>query len=178
MKTLIEDVETFCRDLKDKEYLNMCAGSLEICPREWSRTGEVKLHLHVFWSAPQCKSVFNDDHSPFFFKGSRPHFPGSLGNDAFEVNHAGHIRMNSDNRRNRKSKKGATKIAMYYLTCPKIGKVFSWSSHKAFEDFTVPPSVITNLVALQKMHVDHAKAEFVKTATDVKKYLDNLDFIA
>lgn len=171
---LLEEVKTWAQELKDTKFLQCVAASLEVCPREWQQNQRIKLHVHLFFQGKSTICIYDDERSSsWFFKGSRPTFlnSGSL-NDLYDVNRGNPSASKAV--KQMRCRKQAPKAAMYYLCCPKKGSVGHWTSHQPWEDFVVPPSLITQLVALKKMTFEAARREFYNTATDVKKYLDNL----
>ena len=64
---------------------------------------------------------------------------------------------------------------MYYLQCPKFGKIFSCGSVQPFHDYLVAGEWIFNLVQAGKMDLAAARSEIIKTAKNLPRLLSNLD---
>ena len=64
---------------------------------------------------------------------------------------------------------------MYYLQCPKQGKVFSGGSIEPFKTYLVNGEWVMNLVQAGKLDLQCARAEIIKTAKNLPRLLSNLD---
>ena len=64
---------------------------------------------------------------------------------------------------------------MYYLQCPKWGKVFSKGNIEPFHTYLVSGEWVMNLVQAGKMEPQVARQEIIKTAKNLPRLLQNLD---
>ena len=129
------------------------AFSFEICPISLREHRVVRVHAHAALrrgSRLKVKSA-----STYTWLDSVPHVANVVG--------SGRCRQSGDNQ------------AMYYLQCPKKGKVFSKGNIEPFHTYLVSGEWVMNLVQAGKMDPQVARQELVKTAKNLPRLLSNLD---
>ena len=127
--------------------------AFEICCSTLRDKRVVRLHAHA--SVRKGKRTKLSSALTYAWMGGEPHL-------AFQVN-AGRCRQSGDNQ------------SMYYLQCPKKGKVFSKGNIEPFLTYLVSGEWVMNLVQAGKMDPVLARAEIVKTAKNLPRLLQNLD---
>jgi hypothetical protein len=130
-------------------YSHAC--SLEVCTETFKRSGEVRLHGHVFLRASRLRL----SKAQVMFKGSCPH----KGDDCFGS----------------RSSRAGSNAGMYYLHAPKYGQLFSGGSLQPFRDYPVQGAWVLSLLQSEKIGFAEARREIVRSAKDLPRLLANLD---
>ena len=128
--------------------------ALELCTTTLREERVVRVHAHASMRKGGSKARVRDPHA-YAFRGSLP-FLASVVSMA-------RCRTSGDNQ------------CMYYLQCPKWGKVFSKGNIEPFRTYLVSGEWVMNLVQAGKMEVAVAREELIKTAKNLPRLLSNLD---
>ena len=75
------------------------------------------------------------------------------------------------------SKKKSVGAGHYYVVAPKLGSIFTASSHKPFKHYSINPMWISNLLQQQKMSFASARLQYVLCAKGLPTHLCNLDLL-
>ena len=129
------------------------AASMEICMDTWKSEKQVRVHLHFSWKTQQrlhCRNM-----ALWTFRGCKPHI--SLCVAILATRAVG------------------SWCGMYYLVCPKIGKVFSSSSKEPFLQFPVSGEWIFALLQGEKIEIDDAREQLIRTGKGLVRRLADLE---
>ena len=128
--------------------------SLEVCPTDWSTRGMLRLHIHVFMKFRNKMTIRKGE--ALSFMGTVPF--RSITPAGSEV---------------RKWAGGAA--AMYYVTAPKVGSIWSGGTVLPYKDFHVAGEWVMQLVQQGKITYMAARSELVKGAKNLQRLLPDLD---
>ena len=132
------------------------ACSLELCTSTWHEQRRVRIHAHLCFkssSKVRCRNPL-----PFSFRGCSPHKSHSI--------------LTLQNRIM------GSWCGMYYLLCPKIGKLFSASSKESFLQFPVSSEWIFSLLQCEKIELVDAREEIVRCGKGLVRKLADFDRLA
>ena len=153
-KDLWQEFRAFVDGLVLQFYLVDWAVSLELCMETWEKDRQkIRLHFHFVWKANdrlRCRS-----RRPWLFRGAPPHVQSTVATLQTRVS--------------------GSWCGLYYLLCPKIGKLFSFGPKEPFRDFPVSGEWIFSMVQSQKMELDDARVELCKCGKGLVRKLADLD---
>ena len=136
------------------------AQSMELCRKTLKRTGLVKVHCHAWFCCRKtpghtCEYITA---SEFTFKDSVPH--------------------HSPSRCSTSGRGRSVKFAdAFYLTAPKIGSIFTYSTVVMFKDYSPPPSWITYMLNRNKLDVTVAETLYAKCITNAKRNIESMRYL-
>ena len=153
-KGLWKEFRAFVDGLVYQFYLVDWAVSLELCMETWENDRQkIRLHFHFVWKAQQrirCRS-----RRPWVFRGAPPHVQNTVATLQTRVS--------------------GSWCGLYYLLCPKIGKLFSYGPKEPFRDFPVSGEWIFSMVQSQKMELEDARVELCRCGKGLVRKLLDLD---
>ena len=138
----------------DKLAVDTWAACLEVCLQTYSQKQEVRVHAHLFIRSPSKIRVQSQRY--FLWQGSLPHTNASV--------------MGMTGR-----KMSSSNCGLYYLQCPKRGSLFSVGNVIPFHDYLVSGEWLFNLLQADKIDIDVAKQEIVKSAKNLPRLLQSLE---
>ena len=133
---------------------NEWASSLEMCMDSWQETGQVRVHCHLYLKSQPAK-MYAASSEPFVLLGSLPH--------------RAHMIQGMQHRAS------GSYCGLYYLSCPKIGQVLERASVRAYKQYPVCSSWIFSMLQSDKMEVECARKELIKTGKGLQRAMGDLD---
>ena len=126
---------------------------LELCTKTWRSLQMLCVHAHVAVTSQRMMSL-NGASRKVRFMGSPAH-------------------VSSEDVSRRKRATGWQ--TFYYVTAPKVGALYSWSTKTAYLDYPVSCEWIWTLLQSQKMDLEVARHEMVKSTKCLTRHLPNVD---
>ncbi len=150
---LWDELEALSRQLAQGLGAEQWACSMELCTQTLGRSGEVRVHCHLFLWKGEGKMYM---HGPgrAQLRGSVPH----------KVQNMEQMRC-----RQRRASAG-----LCYLLMPKLGLIMSVGSQEAHSDFEVSGQWVMRAVAQGKMTHDDARREFMRIGKGIARFLQDL----
>jgi hypothetical protein len=147
-RELVADLRTHIEDWRAQLNVKMAAWSLEMCPRTFKETGQVKIHIHCFFSFDSRRRMAVA--KLFTFKGSLPFASQSLTQFGFA--------------RSRNKASG-----LYDLQSPKASVICSDGTHTPFVDYGVNHTWVFSAVQSGKMAFADGRRELCRIPVQIGK---------
>ena len=156
VKELWEEFVAFVDNVTCVHNLKDWAASMEVCMATWEEKSQVRIHLHLCWKSTNRLQL----RSPcsFIFRGAVPHKAATIATLQTRVS--------------------GSWCGLYYLLCPKIGKIFSRGSKAAFTQFPVSSEWVFSMLQSEKMELDDARCEVIKCGKGLVRKLADLEKLA
>ena len=151
-----QDFQKFWTKIVAKYHFQHYACAFELCATTLEDSRAVRVHAHVACRAASRVSV--ESASVLRWQGVEPH----LGRN-FSAN---------------RQRAAGGNACFYYLQCPKIGVVYQAANIQPFRDYLVSGEWVFNLLQSEKMTIEHAREEIIRTAKNLQRLLPNLDAYA
>ena len=146
-----QSLKMFVMWLVEQLQVEYWAMSLELCMQTLQAEGVIRVHSHVFLRSREKMHIGNSN--MLMFNGSKAFLKDRV--------FGRHLQKNCFS-------------AMYYLLCPKIGKVFSMGSHERFKQFPVNPDWVFSVVEKEKMTYEDALTEVVSCVRGCERRVRDL----
>ena len=150
---LWESFQTFILAVAERFHIAYYGASLEICSKTWKDEAKLRIHVHCFLRHKRDK-IRAWGCMTFFWNGCLPHRSAMVFGRQLAR---------------------STWSGMYYVLCPKLFGVWSWSNVSPFVDFPVSPEWIFSLIEARKMGYEHARRQLIQTGKGLCRRLQDLD---
>ena len=137
---------------------NNWALCMEIC-KDTLMQGSLRVHLHLCLQRSTVNLNLTDCEALFMFK-VEPH-------------------MKQERAGTKATQRRSCQLsAMYYVSAPKIGQVFSSASLQPYKQYGVNAEWVWNLLQQDKITIASARQEFIRGKKNLGRHLTNLDVLA
>ena len=157
VKELWEKAQTEMKGHIARLRVKRWTASLELCTRTWEKEKKCQLHLHLFMQAERQKIRVRSETS-LKVLGSLPYRSAQ-----------------SSERGSQMSKSAGA--GHFYLSIAKIGLVMTTGTVEQFRDYLVNPQWIMAFYSQEKIDADTARYLHIKSKRDVKRYLENINYV-
>ena len=150
---LWKDFEKFVTKFAANYHFNHYALAFELCSQTLQESRAVRVHAHLCCRSFQRVSI--ESPSLLAWQGGEPHTSRGF----------------SQNRQ----RAVAGNACFYYLQCPKIGSIYQAANLKPFQDYLVSGEWVFNLLQQDKMTLEDARGQIIRSAKNLQRMLPNLD---